>query len=109
MSSAAARAAALDIRHPELDAEERRRAASSEDAFDAAVSALEARPKSPDLQGWWGEIALGAPRSLPFRLGCVEILAAVGHQTRCSPTDFSRCRFSAGLLVSTSAICTERT
>ena len=39
-SSAAARAAHLDARHPELGADLRRRAASSEDAFDAAVSAL---------------------------------------------------------------------
>ena len=39
-SSAAARADHLDARHPELGADLRRRAASSEDAFDAAFSAL---------------------------------------------------------------------
>ena len=64
-----------------------------------STSALEVRPKSPNLQGWWGEIALGAPLSGRFRLGCVEIPATVGHQTPCSPTAFSRCHFSAALLV----------
>ena len=67
-SSAAARAAYLDARHPELGSEQRRRAASSEDAFDAAVSALVmaehldevlSLPPAADpqtkLEGWIGQ------------------------------------------------------
>ena len=77
---------------------------SGQETISVPSDPLEVRPKSYASGTRWDGIGLDAPLPASLWLGHAKNRAKVGHHDAWSSTSFSKCPFSAGLLVSTSAI-----